>query len=80
MTVSKSFNPSTWEADTGDLCEFKYTLIYRVSFRTIKFAQRNPVLKRQNKKAKPKSTKKQKALVLVDLMPVHPKDEVIALI
>ena len=34
----------------ADLCEFKASLIYKVSFRTTRaIKQRNPVLKQQNK-------------------------------
>jgi hypothetical protein len=33
-----------------DLCEFKASLVYRVSSRTAKATQRNPVLKKQNNK------------------------------
>ena len=34
-----------------DLCEFKTSLVYRVSFRTAKATQRNPVSKKTNRKA-----------------------------
>lgn len=36
------FNPSNWETG-GELCEFKANPIYKVSSRTAKIAQRNPV-------------------------------------
>jgi hypothetical protein len=29
-----TFNPTTWEAKAGDLCEFKASLVYRVNFRS----------------------------------------------
>ena len=32
--VAHAFNPSTWEAEQGDLCEFNDSLVYRVSSRT----------------------------------------------
>jgi hypothetical protein len=41
--VAHSLNPSTPEAEAGGFCEF--SLICRVSFRTAKATQRNPVLK-----------------------------------
>jgi hypothetical protein len=40
------FNPSTWEA------EFKVSLVYRVSSRTARATQRNPVSKNQTKTTK----------------------------
>lgn len=40
--VAYTFNPSTLEAD---LCDFKARMIYRVSSRTVRAMQRNPVLK-----------------------------------
>jgi hypothetical protein len=33
-----------------DLCEFEASLVYRVSFRTARATQRDPVLKKQRKK------------------------------
>ena len=48
-----AFNPSPREAEAGDLCEFKVSLAYRVSFRTgTKATQRNTVLKNQQEKKK----------------------------
>jgi hypothetical protein len=43
--VVHAFNPSTWEAEAG---EFEASLVYRVSSRTAKATQRNPVSKNQN--------------------------------
>jgi hypothetical protein len=34
-----------------DLCEFKASLVYRVSSRTVKATQRNPVLKNKTNKS-----------------------------
>jgi hypothetical protein len=45
--VAHSFNPSTREAEAGEF-EFKASLVYKVSSRTARATQRNPVLK-QNK-------------------------------
>ena len=40
-----TFNPSTWEAEAGDLYEFEARLVYRVSSRTgSKATQRNLIL------------------------------------
>jgi hypothetical protein len=51
-----TFNPSTWEAEQVDLCEFKAILVYRVISRTAKATERNPILKRPkvNKERKEK--------------------------
>jgi hypothetical protein len=48
--VADAFNPSTWEAEAGGFLEFEDSLVYRVSCRTARATQRNPVLK--NKKTK----------------------------
>jgi hypothetical protein len=45
--VAHTFNPSTWEAEAGRYSEFKANLVYRVSSRTARAAQRNPVSKNQ---------------------------------
>jgi hypothetical protein len=39
--VAHAFNPSTWEAEAGT--EFEASLVYKVSSRTAKAIQRNPV-------------------------------------
>jgi hypothetical protein len=41
-----AFNPSTWEAEACGF-EFKASLVYRVSSRTARATQRNPVSKNQ---------------------------------
>ena len=43
--VVQTFNPSTWEAEARDLCEFEASLVYRESSRTARATQRNPVSK-----------------------------------
>ena len=59
--VAHAFNPSTWEAETGRFLKFGASLIYRVSSRTARAIQRNPVLKNQKtNKQKNKQTKKKK--------------------
>ena len=54
------FNPRNWEAEAGGFLEFQASPVYRVSFRTARATQKNPVLKnkKQNKtKQKPKKQK-----------------------
>jgi hypothetical protein len=46
--VAHAFNPSTREAEAGGF-EFQASLVYRVSSRTGRATQRNPVSKKQNK-------------------------------
>jgi hypothetical protein len=50
--VVHAFNPSTWEAKSRQISEFKASLVYKVSSRTARATQRNPVLKNQKKKKK----------------------------
>jgi hypothetical protein len=53
--VAHAFNSSTREAEAGGfLSEFETSLVYRVSSRTARATQRNPVLE---KKTKPNQTK-----------------------
>ena len=44
MVVVHTFNLSTWEAEAADLCKSEAILVYKVSSRTAKATQRNPVL------------------------------------
>jgi hypothetical protein len=58
--VTNAFNPSTWEAERGRwISEFEASLIYKVSSRTARATQRNPVLKNQKNKKKTKKNKNQ---------------------
>jgi hypothetical protein len=44
VLVAHTFNPSTWEAEAGrQISEFKASLVYKVSSRTARAIQRNPV-------------------------------------
>jgi hypothetical protein len=54
--VAHAFNPSSWEAEAGKF------LVYRVSSRTARATQKNPVSKNKNKnkKKKKKTHTKQK--------------------
>lgn len=45
--MAHSFNPSLWEAETGDICEFEAGLIYIESSITTRATQRN-VKKKKN--------------------------------
>jgi hypothetical protein len=51
VAAAHAFNPSTWEADR-QISEFEASLIYRVSSRTARATQRNPVSKKKKKKRK----------------------------
>ena len=51
--VGHTFNPSTWEADTGK-SEFKVSLVGRATSRTARATQRNYVLEKKKKKKKNK--------------------------
>jgi hypothetical protein len=48
--VAHAFKPSTREAEAGGFLEFEASLVYKVSSRTARATQRNPVSK--NKKQK----------------------------
>ena len=50
--VAHAFNPSTWDAEAGGFIEFETSLVYRVSSRTARATQRNPVSKNQKEKKK----------------------------
>jgi hypothetical protein len=52
--VVHGFNPSTQEAEAGDLFEFEASLVYRMSCssRTVKATQRNPISSKQTNKPK----------------------------
>jgi hypothetical protein len=47
--LGHAFNPSTWEAEAGGFLEFKASLVYKVSSRTARATQRNPVLTNKTK-------------------------------
>jgi len=44
-----TLNPNTGRQRQADLCEFEASLVYRVSSRTARDTQRNPVSKQTNK-------------------------------
>jgi hypothetical protein len=52
--VVHAFNPSTQEAEAGGSLEFEASLVYRVSSRTARATQRNPVSKNKTKNNKKK--------------------------
>jgi hypothetical protein len=55
--VAHGFNPSTWEAESGGFLSSEASLVYKVSSRTARAIQRNPVSKQNKTKQK---TNKQK--------------------
>jgi hypothetical protein len=46
--VAHTFNPTTWGGRSRQISEFEVSLVYRVSSRTARATQRNPVLKNKN--------------------------------
>jgi hypothetical protein len=51
--VTHAFNPSTREAEAGrQISEFEASLVFKVSSRTARATQRNPVWKNQPNKQK----------------------------
>lgn len=46
--VAHTFNPRTWEAKASKSHEFETNLIFRVSSRTCRATERNPVLKNKS--------------------------------
>jgi hypothetical protein len=50
--VAHSFNPSTQEAEASGSLEFKTSLVCRVSSRTVRATQTNPVSKNQTPNTK----------------------------
>jgi hypothetical protein len=56
--VAHTFNPSTWEAETG-ISEFKASLVYKVNSRTARAIQRNPVSKSRKKNVFEKKIRKE---------------------
>jgi hypothetical protein len=52
--MTHTFNPSTWEAEAGGFFEFKASLVYRVSSRTARATQRNPVSKKRKRRKEKK--------------------------
>ena len=44
--MAHTFSPSTWEAKQAELCEFKASLVYRVSSKTAKATEKT-CLKKQ---------------------------------
>jgi hypothetical protein len=58
--VAHAFNPSTWEAEAGRFFEFEASLVDKVSSRTARAIQRNPVSKNQTKQNKKTQKNKKK--------------------
>jgi hypothetical protein len=47
--VAHTFCPSTWEAEAGESLEFEASLVYKVSSRTARATQSNPVVPKHYK-------------------------------
>ena len=47
LGVGHAFNPSTWEAEQGNLSGFEAGLVYKVSSRMARVSERNPVSSQQ---------------------------------
>ena len=62
--VAHAYNPSTREAEAGGFLSSEASLVYKVSSRTARATQRNPVSKNKIQK-KPKLLKKQCVCVCV---------------
>ena len=60
-------SPALRRQGQADLCEFEANLVYRVSSRTAKATQRNPVLKEKEKGKKKMLVKGMDSLAWVDL-------------
>jgi hypothetical protein len=54
--VAHAFNPGTWEAEAGG---FLASLVYRVSSRTARATQRNPISEKKKKQNKKQTNKHQ---------------------
>jgi hypothetical protein len=52
VVVAHAFNPSTREAGGKQISEFEASLVYKVSSRTARAIQRNPISKNKKKKEK----------------------------
>jgi hypothetical protein len=50
--VAHAFNPSTWEAEAGGFLSSRPGLVYKVSSRTARTTQRNPVSEKKKEKKK----------------------------
>ena len=50
--VTRAFSPSTQEAEAGRSLKFEANLVYRVSFRTPRATQRNPVSRNPKERKK----------------------------
>jgi hypothetical protein len=70
--VVHAFNPSTWEAEVGEFLSSRSAwATYRVSSRTARTIQRNPVSKNQKKKRSPDSKMSAHPLPLTTCVKKH---------
>jgi hypothetical protein len=63
VVVAQAFNPSTWEAEAGGFLSSEASLVYRVSSRTARDTQRNPVSKKNKTKQNIQEKKKRIKIV-----------------
>jgi hypothetical protein len=63
--MAHDFNPSTLGGRGRQISEFEASLVYRVSSRTARATQRNPVSKNKQKKKRKKERKKHELRTLV---------------
>jgi hypothetical protein len=59
VVVAHAINPGTWEAEAGR-SEFEASLVYKVSARTARATQRNPVFSERKKERKRERERKRK--------------------
>jgi hypothetical protein len=72
--VAHAFDPSTWGVRGRQISEFKASLVYRVSFRTARATQRNPVSKNKKTNKQKKSLNSHGVLFKVraaSIPPIH---------
>jgi hypothetical protein len=61
--VAHTFNPSTLGGRGRQISEFEASLVYRVSSRTARATQRNPVSKKQKKKKKKRRRRRRRRFI-----------------
>jgi hypothetical protein len=65
--VAHTFNPSTPEVKAGGYLEFETNLVYKVSSRTARATQRNPVSKNKKKQKQKQTNKKSQTRIILTL-------------
>jgi hypothetical protein len=68
----EALNPCTPKEEAGrQISEFKAILVYRVSSRTMRAHQRNPVSRKKRKKKRRRRRKRRKTLMITKLCEFH---------